>query len=169
MKKLFLSIFILVIAGCGYKPTVNYVQNSIEGPIYTVLDVNTENSRDSAYLKEYVNNLLLTQFNTTLVSNKKLAKMIMEIKLDNITQKSLQTDTNGYVKIYKLTSYVKIKYYKNIENPKVKVLVLSNYSNYIVDDDSTITANNKEIAIRESINRILKSFLFTIAVDNFDK
>ena len=169
MQRYFVSFSVIIvffIVGCGYKPAINYATKSLNGSIYTSLDFGKNDGRDSAYLKESINKILLRRFHVNIVNKKKLASNILNVKIDDISQKALQIDSNGYVKIYKLIIRTTITYFKNTKEPKIKRLHLSNYSTYIVDDDSTITADNKQIAIQDSIDRILQTFVSTIAIDN---
>jgi len=164
---LLLIVFILFIAGCGYKPAITYTKKSLNDSFYTTLNFGkNSDGRNSAYLKEHINNLLLTRFHLKLVNQKDLANIIILIKIDDISQKALQTDLNGYVKIYKLTVKTTIKYFKNIKDPKIKIMHLLDYSTYTVNDDSTITTNNKQIAIKNSIDKILETFVSTITINN---
>ena len=158
-----LSIFIL---GCGYKPAINYTKKALSGSVYTSLDFSTNDGRDSAYLKEYINRILLRRFHTKIVNKKELSDIILKIKLDKISQKALQTDKSGYARIYKVTVKATIKYFKNFKGSKVYTLHLKNYSTYVVNDDSTINTDNKQLAIRKSIDRILESFISSITIQN---
>lgn len=170
MKKNIFTLFLtLFFIGCGYKPTIDYAKPTIKGSVYTILHVDINNGENSVYLKDYINRLLLTQFNAKLAQNKQTADMIIDLTFNSLSQRALQTDDKGYVRIYRITVDVKIIYWNNVKNVNKKVMKLSNYEDYIVDDDSTITAVNKDIAIRNSIQKILDSFTSTIAIHNINE
>ena len=92
----------------------------------------------------------------------------MNIILNDISQRALQTDDNGYVKIYRTSISVNITY-KNMLNGKVKTMKLTNYDDYIVDDDSTKTEENRVKSIKNSINKILNNFTSYIAIESIKK
>jgi hypothetical protein len=159
----FLSFTLFSIVGCGYKPSINYIKEKFAYNIYLKLDVDIKNGKNSVYLKDEIGKLLITKFNSNLVSNIDNASMIMEIKLQNIKQRALQTDNTGYVKIYRTIAKVQIKY-KNISQDRWHIVVLDDYDDYLVDNDSSITEYNKEKSIQNVITKIVYSLVSTLAI-----
>jgi hypothetical protein len=73
----------------------------------------------------------------------------------------------GYAKVYRQTVKIKIDYHKL--NGKIKSFTLSNYYDYTVDSDSSITQTKKDEAIKIATTKALSDIFSKIAVDSFRK
>lgn len=161
-----LASILLFINGCGYKPASHYSKNAFGNTTYVQMDIDVKSSSQSVLIKDVMNELIISKFNTKLVDSKAKADTVIYLKLNSVSQSAMQTDTEGYVKRYRTTVNISMKY-NNKKDKQVKDLTLSDYYDYTVDDDSTITDQKKDESIRIAIQNALSDLFSKIAVSTF--
>ena len=71
-RNIFLTFFtfalcLVVMTGCGYKPSSYYAKKEISGKVYVDLHVNLEDPKNSVLIKDAMNKLLITRLGSKLV------------------------------------------------------------------------------------------------------
>lgn len=156
-----ISIFFL---GCGYKPASYYANKAIDGAVYVDLKVDIDNTENSVYMKDLMNELILNQFDTFLVDDKSKADTYVSVALSSIGYSSISTDNDGYVESYRATVNIAITYQK--KNEEIKTINVSDYYDYTVDTDSTITEQKKRSAVKSAAIKAFNNVFSKIAVNN---
>ena len=112
--KFLLSSFIIffLFIGCGYKPSSYYANDAIEGLVYVDLKVDINNTENSIYVKDLMSELILNQFDVSLVDDKSKADTYMLVALSSINHSSISTNSDGYVESYRANVTIKIPYQK---------------------------------------------------------
>ena len=151
--------------GCGYKPTASYTKDAISGKTYVDVKIDINNAKNSVLIKDALIELLIGKFDVRITNDKSKADTFVKGTLKKVTETLLQTDTDGYGKVYRETVTVKIDYRK--VNAKVKSFTLSNYYDFTVDDDSSITQSKKDEAIKIAISKALTDIFSKIAINTF--
>lgn len=166
MRFFLISIFVIMIFnGCGYKPTSSYATKAITGKTYVSVAIDIDNAGNTVLIKDALIELLVNKFNVTITSDKTIANSFVIGKLKSVSETQLQVDTQGYSKIYRETVTVQVDYYKL--NGKRHYFTLSNYYDFTIDDDSTITQAKKDEAIKIAISKALSDIFSKIAIDTF--
>ena len=162
--KSFVYLFLIVglFAGCGYKPSSYYAKAEIEGEVYVELEIDIDNTQNSIYVKDAMNEMILNQFNATLTENKEHADTHVLVELGGVSHSSVSSDNDGYAQSYRTTVSIKIKYTK--KGKESKTLSVSDYYDYTVDNDSVITDQKKKIAIKIASTKALSNLFSKIAV-----
>jgi hypothetical protein len=164
-KLLFLNLLFFIFVGCGYKPTSIYAEKTFLDKTYVDVKIDINNAKNSVLIKDAIIELLISKFNTTITNNKKEANSFITGSLKEVSQTQLQTDTQGYAKVYRQTVIVKIEYYK--QNEKPTSFELSNYYDFTVDSDSSVTQAKKDEAVKIAINKALTDIFSKIAINSF--
>jgi len=162
LKAFILSFFLI---GCGYKPTSNYAQNQIKGNIFIETKIDINNSESSVLIKNILTNILRNNLNVNIVNRKVLSDIFLQIAIKNVDNKALQTSKDGYSLIYRVTVTIEVNYQKRFKNKTT--ILLKDYADYIVDDNSQITQTNKVEAIKEASTKAIKSLLHKISKEEF--
>ena len=167
MKLKFVFVFIvsIIFTSCGYKSTAHYSTNEITGKTYVDVMIDIKNANHTVLIKDAIIELLIGKFNAKITNNKYIADTIVKGSLVSVTEKQLQTDTSGYSKVYRETVKIKISY--NKKNKPIKSFELTNYYDFTVDSDSSITETKKEEAIKIAITKALSDIFSNIAVNSF--
>jgi len=156
---------LLLFSSCGYKPTSTYTKNPLKGKVYVNVDIDINNARNSVLNKDALIDLLITKFNLSIAQNKLEADSFVNGKLISVNHKELQADTSGFAKVYRETITIQISY--NKLNSKVQTFTLSNYYDFTVDKDSTVTQSKKDEAISIAISKALINIFSKIAINSY--
>lgn len=165
--KIFISIILsfFIFTGCGYKPTATYASKAISGKTYVNVNIDIDNAANSVLLKDAIIELLIGKFGVQITTNKNDATSFIEAKLKSVSQTLIQTDTQGFAKVYRENVTVEITYYQ--KNKQHKTFTLSNYYDFTVDNDSSVTQTKKDEAVKIAISKALVNIFSKIAVDTF--
>ena len=156
---------LLFIVGCGYKPTISYANNAISGKTYVNVKIDIKNAKNTVLIKDALVELLISKFDVKITNNKDEAESFVKGVLKSVKEVQLQSDTQGFAKIYRETVSVKIDYHKR--GSKIVSFTLSNYYDFTVDTDSSITQTKKDEAIKIAISKALTDIFSKIAINSF--
>jgi len=159
---LYLFLALSLFVGCGYKPSSSYAKTAIEGNVYVELKIDIDNSQNSVYVKDAMNEMVLNQFNASLANNKENADTFVLVELSGVSHTSISTDDNGYTKSYRTTVSIKMSY--NKLNEDINTLSVSDYYDYTVDSDSVITDQKKKVAVKIASTKALSNIFSKIAI-----
>lgn len=159
-----LSLFVL--SGCGYKPSSYYAKNQIYGNVFVDLKVNIEDPKNSVLIKDAMNEFLVSKLNTKLVYSKKVADILMEIKLNSVGMSALSYGTDGYIKLYKATSNINVKY-TQVKTNITKSFNVSGTYDFSVDDGGVISDTKRFEAIRNASDKALEEVMSKLAIEDF--
>ena len=108
MKKLFkiyyllslkLTVAILLLTSCGYKPSSHYTKKIIGEKVYTEVEVSLSDPENAVLIKDALNKALYTRLKSK-ATRKKHADSSIYVAYDNIHFVPLQYNKNGYVVYY---------------------------------------------------------------------
>ncbi len=158
----------LFMTGCGYKPTSHYANNEISGKVYVNLNIDINNAINSVLVKDSVNDMIINQFGAALTYDKNKADTIVDVSLGSVSFSSLQSDNEGYAKLYRTTISVNLTYH-NIKSDVKKSLNVSGNYDYAIDSDSLITDAKKTESVSIAVQKALDEVFSHIAVQSFKK
>ena len=158
----YLFLITLLFLGCGYKPSSHYAKTAIEGKVYVNLTIDIENTQNSIFVKDAMNEMILNQFNASLTHDRKEADTYVLVALSSVSHTSISTDDDGYAKSYRTTVNINVSY--NKVNEPVKTVSVSDYYDYTVDSDSVITDQKKKVAVKIASTKALSNIFSKIAI-----
>ena len=158
-------ILIFIFNACGYKPTAFYASNALVSNVFIEVPIDINNANNSVLIKDALTELIVNKFKLKTTTKKSTANSFIKARLVSVSQKELQSDISGYAKVYRETVNVEVKYYKR--NHKEKKITVSNYFDFIVNNDSTITQSKKDEAIKIAINKALSEVFSKIALSSY--
>lgn len=172
IKSIFVTLvfihFSLYFSGCGYKPSSHYAKDAIKGSVYVHLSLDIDNSRNAILVKDAINEIIINQFHSPLTANKDNADTIVSVKLSSVSHKAIETDDEGYTKSYRTSVSIELKYDNKLNN-KSDTIKVSNYYDYSVDNDSVVTEQKKQEAVRLASSKALRDIFSKIAIRNMKK
>ena len=153
---------LLTLTGCGYKPSSYYAKDTISGDVYVDVKIDINNAQNSILIKDAMNEMVLNQFDATLTNNKANADTVVIVALSSVSHAAISSDNEGYAKTYRTTVAITVNYKKrNSSNISIKV---SNYYDYSVDADSTLTEQKKQEAVKIAATKALSNIFSKIAI-----
>ena len=162
--KYFIStiVFFILFVGCDYKPSSHYAKNTISGDVYVDIKIDIDNAQNSVLIKDAMNEMVINQFHSTLTNDKAKADTIVNIALSSVSHTAISSDNEGYAKTYRTSVSITVDYKKqNTPNVSIKV---SNYYDYSVDADSTLTEQKKQEAVKIAAIKAISDIFSKIAI-----
>ena len=157
---LILLVSLLIISGCGYKPTSVYAKKVLGQKIYTDVKVYLRDPENAVLIKDAINEAVISRFKGSLAP-KKYADSKILISLKSVSFNPLQYDKNGYVIYYRAVTTLNIVY-KN-KNSTKSLDVSGNYD-FPIEPNSVISDTKRFEAIRESSKKALDKFISKISI-----
>jgi hypothetical protein len=148
--------------GCGYKPSSYYAKNAISGLVYVDVKIDIDNAQNSVLVKDAMNEIIINQFDAKLTHDKIKADTLVFVTLSDIKHIALISDNEGYIKTYRTTIAIAVDYKK--QNSNNISLLVSNYYDYSVSADSTITEQKKQEAVKIAATKALSDIFSKIAI-----
>jgi len=156
---------LLILSGCGYKPTSYYAKNEISGKVYVTLQMDIENTQNSVLVKDAMNEMILNRFNAQLTDNKHEADTLVFVKLASVSHSVMASDNEGYAKTYRANVTILVTYEKKGELKKH--ISVSNYYDYNVKSNSLVSDQQKQEAVKNAATKALSDLFSKIAVNSF--
>jgi hypothetical protein len=162
-------LFALLLTSCGYKPSLNYARDSIDGLVYVEVKFSNQNPKNTVLIKDAMNELVITKFGAKLTHHKELADTLIYLKLKSYSLGEVSFDKDGYIKLYRAKVSIATTYskYANGKKSSTKSFTTSGFYDFSIDDDSSITDEKTFEAIKESSSKALNEIISKIAVSNY--
>lgn len=160
--------FSILFTSCGYKPSVHYAKQELNGTVFVKLLVDLKDPKNTVLIKDSMNKLLVQKLGNRLVYDEKLADNIMFLNLNSVKMQTIQYDGIGYNKLYKAFVNIFVSYTKKDTNKKNSFSVQGE-NTFSIDDGSTISDAKRFLAIKNASDDALNEVLSKIAVISFQK
>jgi len=112
MKYYFIVMTLLLLTGCGYKPSAHGAQKMIGERVFTQVDVSLSDPENAVLTKDALNIALQTRLKRR-VSKKESADSSIYVHYKDIRFIPLQYDRNGYVVFYQAQITLTFKFIKD--------------------------------------------------------
>jgi len=100
-------IFLILFIGCGYKPSSVYQNKIIGKNIEAIVTISAKNPRESAFLKDALNDAVYSVFGANLSKKDADTKIILSISSSSLVP--LDYDENGFPILYRSAVTLKAK------------------------------------------------------------
>ncbi len=160
IKALSLVLSLLVLSGCGYKPSSTFYKSSFKGSVFVDVDIDLMDTQNSVYINDIFNQMIVERFQSRL-EDRDRADSIIEIKINDVKFKPLLYDEKGYVSIYRAVVSIYVRY-----NDRDGVEMSRSYDgryDFSVDNASIITESNRYEAIKFASHKALEIFISNIS------
>jgi cytochrome c biogenesis protein ResB len=153
--------FFILLIGCGYKPS-SYYQNKIIGKnIEAIVTISTKNPRESAFLKDALNDAVYSVFGADLANNNADTKIYLSISSSSL--EPLDYDENGFPILYRSAVTLKAKVIDKY-NKTHNYTVSGNYD-FAVSPNSIINDQLKFDSFKQASINALNVLLAEITKD----
>jgi len=155
MKKILLAISLLILVGCGYKPSAHYIKKVFDDTIFVDVRVSRAEPENAVYVKDALHRMVITRFKGKIVP-KKEADDILIASYEGTEFSPVSYDSNGYITRYKVT--VRMKFEMKTKKSTIKRSI----SAYVEEDihaSSTLSSSLRILAIRKGMEKALDQFL----------
>jgi len=159
MKRILLAISLLILVGCGYKPSAHYIQNVFEDSVYVDVKVSTKEPENAVYVKDALHRMIITRFKGNIVSRPE-AQSILVASYYGTNFIPISYDVNGYITRYRAN--IRMKFDMETKQGKLSRSITA----YVEEDihaSSSLSSSLRILAIRKGMEKALDQFLAYVA------
>jgi len=166
VKPLFIKIFFaffLFLTGCAYKPSVSYQKKLIGNKIKADVTISSKTPKESAFLKDALNEAVYTVFSSDLVNDTQNADTVIYISIQSSSLSALDFDENGFPILYR--SAVKLKAKITDKFGKTRFYTISGNYDFAISANSVINDQIKFDSFKKASENALNKLLAEITKD----
>lgn len=153
----------LMLAGCGYIPSAEYAKKALGESVFVQLNINLPNPENSVELKDALNKIILSRFQTR-IAGKEEADSIIIININKISDTTFSIGDTAFTSYYRVTTDVSYTY-DNKQGTR-RTFDSSGYFDYNVSIENPLaTYNNRYYAINQAFTQTLDKFVAQISFE----
>jgi len=159
MRLLFAFLLSFLIAGCGYKPVVEYSKTLFEEPVLVKVKLDPEDASTGEYLQDEIAKMTINRLNLSITENVNKAKSYILVNSYTINTTPVTKDDNGNVIRYSINAAIEFAI-KDKQGFWSKNIVASEYVS--VKAQSSVSATAKDKAMKLAIKKALDNFVIAV-------
>lgn len=152
-------LIVMLITGCGYRPSSQYAKNVVLDSVSTEVRVSLRDPENSVLIKDAVNRAVLERFRASL-TEKGSAKTHLLLQVDAINFIPLQYNEQGYIITYRTTLSMKILRMTAERNKAYRSHGLYDFA---IEPNSIISDQARFEAIEKCAQKAIDSFVAQVA------
>lgn len=156
---LFTLITVLLLSGCGYKPSSHFTPQTIGEKVYTEVVVSLSDPENAVLIKDALNRALYSRLKS-LATTKEEADSTIKVSYDSMKFRPLQYDKNGYVVYYQANIRLKFELIRG--DSKEERLIVGRYE-FPIRPSAIISNDLRFKAIERGSIRALDQFIAYIS------
>lgn len=165
MRILSAALLLLLLSGCGYKPSAHYAKEVMHEKVSTQVIIALQDPENSVAIKDALDTAVITRFKSSLTHRSK-AQTHLQIMLKNITFSALQYDLHGYVISYRTRITLQIE---RISGDTTKIYIAKGTYDFTIEPNAIISDQVRYEAINKSAQKAIDSFVAQVAAEGVRK
>lgn len=154
-KSTIVTVFaVLLLVGCGYKPSAHYIQHIMQGSVYVEIQVDPQEPENAAYVKDALHQMILTRFKGSLAPKNQATNFI--VASYEGTSFNPVSYSNGYITRYRAD--IQMEFELRTPNRVFKRSIKSEVEENI-NASSRLSSALRIEAIRQGMAKALDQFL----------
>ncbi len=152
-------VLFLILAGCGYKPSVQYIQNVFDGSVYVDVIVSPSEPENAANINDALRRMVITRFGGRLASKEQATNRIIA-SYNGTVFNPISFDANGYITRYRADVGMVFQ----ATTPKGKFSkTITTFVEADITASSSLSSGLRIKAIRTGMEKALDEFLAYVA------
>lgn len=144
MRLLAFVTALLMLTGCGYRPSSHYTKHTLGNSIYTEINIPIEDPESSILIIDAINEAVVSKFKSRLAS-KQEADTYLLIKSASFATSGLQKDERGFTVLYRTTATLSIQLKTKTAKKSFKV---SGIYDFAVTADSVLSEEKRLVSFK---------------------
>lgn len=161
MRAITLLVSLILLTGCGYKPSSKYARQSVGESVSTSVVISAMDPENTVVIKDAVDSAIIEVFRTSLTTQDK-SSTHLTLSMSNPSYAPIQYNSNGYVVAYRMTLNLRIKKTHNAISKDYSARGTYDFS---VEPNAVVTDQQRFDAIRLSAIKAIASFVAQIAAE----
>ena len=163
MKIIFLTLSILILTACGYRPSSYYTKSIIGEKVYTEVEVSLSDPENAVLIKDALNRALYRRLKTQ-VTREEDADSRIYVAYKKIDFLPLQYDKHGYVVHYQANIFLEFLFEKGSQ--KEKKTIIGHYE-FPIRPSAIISNDLRYKAIQKGSLKALDQFIAYLTTKGF--
>lgn len=153
---------VLLLVGCGYKPSSHYIRNVFDETVFVNVIVSPSEPENAVYVKDALHRMVITRFGGRIVPRAE-AESVVTVSYDGTSFSPVSYDSNGYITRYRARIHMHFK----LSRKKGKGFSrgISSTVEENIGASSTLSSALRIEAIRTGMARALDQFLAYAAAE----
>ncbi len=161
LLSLILSIMVINLSSCGYKPSSKYAREVLGNKLSTSIVISATDPENSVLIKDSVDAAIISIFHASLV-DKRYADTHLSLNVSEPTYTALQYDTNGYIVTYRAT--ITLSILRESKNLKKRYTTRGTYD-FSVTPNAVLTDQERFDAIKFSALKAIAAFVARVSAE----
>lgn len=155
MKNILVALFVVLLVGCGYKPSAHYVKKIFADSVFVDVKVSPAEPENAVYVKDALHRMVIHRFQGKIVPRSQ-AESILTASYDGTTFEPLSYDANGYITRYRTRVQMdfSLKTDKKSWNRSISAYVEED-----IQPSSSLSSALRIAAIKKGMEKALDQFL----------
>lgn len=156
-----LLLSLLFFVSCGYKPSSKFARSVTGEKISTEIVISSQDPENTVVIKDAVDLAIIEVFQASLVP-KSYSETHLKFSISPPVYTPVQFDSNGFIIGYRATITMSVQRVK--KDTQRRYVSRGNYD-FAVDPNAVVTDKQRFIAIKESAQKAILSFLAQISAE----
>jgi len=161
LKILLVTLFLLELSGCGYKPSSKYSRKVIGEKVSTKVIISAQDPENTVLIKDAVDRAIIETFRASLV-DQKYATTHLTFSISEPRYTPIQYNGDGFVIAYRATVVLHIE--RETSEVKKKYNARGNYD-FTIAPNAVITDQERFNAIKYSTQKAIASFIAQVSAE----
>ena len=157
-----MAFILLVMVGCGYKPSLYYTKKILGDKIYAQVYIDIKDPENSVLIKDAINEAIVSKFKSKIVDKKDIANTLLYVKFKSKSFIPIAYDKDGYVVAYKTKVVLNIAYVD--KTGKKDSFDVSGTYDFPIEANSVISDTKRFEAIKFASYKAISEFISKISV-----
>jgi hypothetical protein len=161
MRIVSLVLVMLILGGCGYKPSAKFSRQVVGQKISTSVVISAVDPENTVIIKDAVDAAVIEVFHASLTT-KELSQTHLTLRLSDPSYSPIQYNADGFVVAYRTTVYLNIV---RTTNGTSKNYRARGTYDFTIAPNAIISDKERFEAIRESSTKAIKSFVAQVSAE----
>lgn len=161
MKLIAFVLIVVVLTGCGYKPSAKFSRAVIGEKISTSVHISLIDPENTVIIKDALDSAIINVFHASLVP-KDLSQTHLTLGLSNPSYSPIQYDADGFIVAYRTT--INLTILRETANVSKNYNVKGTYD-FSVTPNAVITDKERFDAIKFSSEKAIKAFIAQLSAE----
>ncbi|MBT5934173.1 LPS assembly lipoprotein LptE [Sulfurimonas sp.] len=161
LKFTFISLLLLQLNSCGYKPSAKFARDIIGEKISTTVVISSEDPENTVLLKDAVDKAIITVFHASL-TDKEHADTNLVLSIGTPAYSPIEYNNNGFIVSYRATIVLSI--IRETKDVKKKYTTHGTYD-FSVVPNAVLTDQERFDAIKFSSLKAITSFIAVVSTE----
>ena len=165
VKILFVTLFLLEMSGCGYKPSAKYAREVLGKKISTGVVISAQDPANTVIIKDAVNQALIEVFHASL-TERKYSDSHLILSISDPSYVPAQYDNNGFVIAYRATIILGVtRISRNIQKKYVSIGMYD----FAIVPNAVLSDQQRFDAIKFSSLKAINAFVAQVSAEGLNK